>query len=161
MPNIVIAPAGTGKEDLPTTTPATLEAIEAALRRQFRNAIAHWHPYVEIYEQNGADKLFFRHVLNHPVPGKAFRSLSADDVNPFVEDCVYIRNQLNDLNRDFLSKHRLATNVASRWRIASITFEWCADSVSVRESVPMRFSGTTTSLAKDVTFPQTSRCHSK
>jgi hypothetical protein len=41
MPNIVIAPAGTGKEDLPTTTPATLEAIEAALRRQFRNAIAH------------------------------------------------------------------------------------------------------------------------
>jgi hypothetical protein len=73
---------------------------------KFRNAIAHWHPYVDIYEEDGTNKVFIKHVLNHPMPGKFFQSLSVEHIKPFVDDCIYIRQQLDDLHRNFLQKRK-------------------------------------------------------
>ena len=56
---------------------------------KFRNAIAHWHPYVEIYEQEGTDRVYIKHVLNQPKLGKLYESLDDQSVLPFIEECHY------------------------------------------------------------------------
>jgi hypothetical protein len=53
----------------------------------FRHATAHWHPFVEIYEQEGTDKVYIKHVLNQPRLGKLYESLDDQSVLPFIEDC--------------------------------------------------------------------------
>jgi hypothetical protein len=73
---------------------------------KFRNAIAHWHPYVEIYRQDGTDKAYIKYVLGHPIPGKTFKTLTDQNVPPFVEDCQYIIARLRDLNDEVLQRSR-------------------------------------------------------
>jgi hypothetical protein len=71
---------------------------------QYRNAIAHWHPYVEIYEDQ-SNKVYIKHVLNQPKLGKKiYESLDDQSVLPFIKDCHYIRSQLQDLNNEVLRK---------------------------------------------------------
>src|SRR5262249_33174109 len=74
----------------------------------FRNAIAHWHPYTEIYANDAGDKLAFRQVLGHPVPGKLFQNLTENDFPAFIEDCGYIRDQLMDLSNYLVTAKRSA-----------------------------------------------------
>jgi hypothetical protein len=73
----------------------------------YRNAIAHWHPLVEIYEDQ-SNRVYIKHVLNHPKSGKLYESLDDQSVLPFIEDCHYIRSQLQDLNNEVLRKPRNA-----------------------------------------------------
>lgn len=59
---------------------------------KFRNALAHWHPYVSIYEdaKSGDGQPYsFRPTLADPVPNSNGRSLHAEDIGPFVEDCKF------------------------------------------------------------------------
>jgi hypothetical protein len=65
---------------------------------QFRNAIAHWHPYVNIYAADGASDWKPVPALGDPVLGRNARSLEATDFPAFIRDCVRIREELSSLN---------------------------------------------------------------
>jgi hypothetical protein len=59
---------------------------------KFRNALAHWHPYVSIYEdvQSSDGKPYlYRPTLADPVSNPNSRSLHAEDIGPFIQDCKF------------------------------------------------------------------------
>jgi hypothetical protein len=66
---------------------------------KFRNALAHWHPFVNVYLPSDwnlpASKL--AHALGHPAYGQDYESLEIDDVAPFLQDCAYIRGEIAQL----------------------------------------------------------------
>jgi hypothetical protein len=71
---------------------------------RFRNAIAHWHPYVNVYlSKSDPEKTYYSHALGHPVPGRPFKTLTERDFPNFIEDCQYVREELSALS-EFLRK---------------------------------------------------------
>jgi hypothetical protein len=65
---------------------------------QFRNAIAHWHPYVNIYARNDGSDWTPIPAVGDPVLGRNARSLEATDFPTFIRDCLWIREELSSLN---------------------------------------------------------------
>jgi hypothetical protein len=65
---------------------------------QFRNAIAHWHPYVNIYAKDDSSDSRSIPALGDPVLGRNARSLEATDFPAFIRDCMRIREELSSLN---------------------------------------------------------------
>jgi hypothetical protein len=67
----------------------------------FRNAIAHWHPHLNIYlrrnSETGIEETRASAALGHPIIGRSEISLEADNIPPFLEDCKAINSVLNDL----------------------------------------------------------------
>jgi hypothetical protein len=70
------------------------KAISKFLQKlaQFRNAIAHWHPVIDIYS-DGA-RMRFEEGLFNPTPGKLFETLKSKHIPNFSADCAYIRGEL-------------------------------------------------------------------
>jgi hypothetical protein len=64
---------------------------------QFRNAIAHWHPFTNIYIKNDSDETKLAPALGHPVLDRNFRSIEEPDFPPFIRDCLHIREELSSL----------------------------------------------------------------
>jgi hypothetical protein len=64
---------------------------------QFRNAIAHWHPNLNVYVNKDFSAHRLVHALGHPVPGTPIKSLEVTDLAPFLTDCQYIRQELSAL----------------------------------------------------------------
>ena len=66
---------------------------------KFRNALAHWHPFVNVYLpsdlQLPARKV--THALGHPAYGSGYEFLEVEDIPPFLRDCAYIRGELSSL----------------------------------------------------------------
>jgi hypothetical protein len=65
---------------------------------RFRNAIAHWHPYVNIYARDDGSDWSPIPALGDPVLGRNARSLEATDLPAFIRDCMWIREELSSLN---------------------------------------------------------------
>ena len=77
----------------------------------FRNALAHWHPYVSLYENPDADegdsKYRTRPSLAHPTPNPNSVSIYEEDIAPFVNDCRYASGILTLLYDYFEQKPQL------------------------------------------------------
>jgi hypothetical protein len=80
------------------------ESLSALLQKlaRFRNAVAHWHPAMQIYMDT---KDGFRpstkppqNVLMNPSPGWGLKSLKRSDLPPFLEDCRTIQRELQDFS---------------------------------------------------------------
>ncbi|MBR0915823.1 hypothetical protein [Bradyrhizobium japonicum] len=60
---------------------------------KFRNALAHWHPYVSIYEdtRQSTESPSYQYVptLANPTATADDRSLYVGDIAPFVQDCKF------------------------------------------------------------------------
>jgi hypothetical protein len=58
---------------------------------KFRNALAHWHPFVNVYLPSdwNLPASNVAHALGHPAYGQDYESLEIDDVAPFLQDCAY------------------------------------------------------------------------
>lgn len=63
---------------------------------QFRNAIAHWHPYYNLYQNDKRSPLYVP-AVGHPVPGHKLAALEAGDFPPFIIDRKAIVLELDDL----------------------------------------------------------------
>jgi hypothetical protein len=65
----------------------------------FRNAVAHWHPYLNIYISKDKDAPPARvtHALGHPAIRSALKSLEVSDFAPFQRDCRHISQELSAL----------------------------------------------------------------
>jgi hypothetical protein len=63
---------------------------------QFRNALAHWQPYSNLYEGPG-DKLHYEPALGPPTQND-LKPLEASDFPAFVEDCDYIGDEIQKLD---------------------------------------------------------------
>jgi hypothetical protein len=72
---------------------------------KFRNAIAHWHPYIKIFA-NFDDQTQNRFVeaLGHPVPGKSLELIEVQDFPAFLADCRYAQDELIVLTSFMTSK---------------------------------------------------------
>jgi hypothetical protein len=77
---------------------------------KFRNAIAHWHPYVSLYEYSeateGESKYRTRPSLGNPIPNQLSPSIYEEDIPPFVNDCRYASDVLTLLYHYFERKPR-------------------------------------------------------
>jgi hypothetical protein len=69
---------------------------------RFRNAIAHWHPHVQVYS-NANDEFRYVQSLRSPVPNGS-QSLREGDIPPFVEDCDNISSTIRDLSKFIASR---------------------------------------------------------
>jgi hypothetical protein len=63
---------------------------------QFRNAIAHWHPHINLYVNKDRTQTRWSHALAYPVPGR-YQPLEPKDISPFLTDCQYICEELASL----------------------------------------------------------------
>ncbi|WP_145927475.1 hypothetical protein [Bradyrhizobium neotropicale] len=63
---------------------------------QFRNAMAHWQPYSNLYEGPG-DKLHYEPALGPPAQN-GLKPLEASDFPAFIEDCGYIGEEIQKLD---------------------------------------------------------------
>ena len=72
---------------------AYLEALQ-----KFRNAIAHWHPIIQIRLNKDRQAVDVANGIRHPVPGSRHKTLTLRDFNPFLVDCMYIQEELSALN---------------------------------------------------------------
>jgi hypothetical protein len=64
---------------------------------RFRNAVAHWHPHINIYVSKDEMETRAKNALGHPVLDRNLGSLEEEDFPPFLKDCFYIREQLSSL----------------------------------------------------------------
>ena len=64
---------------------------------QVRNAVAHWHPYIDLYATDDAKVTKAVPVLGHPIPGFHLKSLEPKHLSLFVMDCRNIRAELSSL----------------------------------------------------------------
>jgi hypothetical protein len=62
---------------------------------KFRNAIAHWHPHMQIYS-NG-EEMRYVPSLGPPVPNQLLH-IGEGDIPAFVEDCDNISEAIHDLS---------------------------------------------------------------
>ena len=84
---------------------------------KFRNALAHWHPYITIYEdiKSGDGKPYlYRPTLADPVPNPNGRSLHAEDIGPFVQDCKFAQGIFTLLYDYFDKKPRSLPEIFQR-----------------------------------------------
>jgi hypothetical protein len=75
-------------------------SLEAYLSKlsQFRNALAHWHPHINVYMNRAAKgPNRFEAGLSHPVPGLKNRSIEERHVRDFIEDCVFAQEILSSV----------------------------------------------------------------
>lgn len=63
---------------------------------RFRNALAHWQPYVNLYEDSNG-KGHYEPALGPPKPGE-LKPLEASDLPAFVDDCEYIGSEIQKLD---------------------------------------------------------------
>jgi hypothetical protein len=63
---------------------------------QFRNALAHWQPYVNLYDDGGGNR-HHEPALGPPSQSE-FRPLEANDMPAFIEDCEYIGGEIQKLD---------------------------------------------------------------
>ncbi len=63
---------------------------------KFRNAIAHWHPHVSLYE-NAASELIIRPALRSPIPRSDFHSIEIENFDDFHIDCQHIADEIIEL----------------------------------------------------------------
>jgi hypothetical protein len=76
---------------------------------KFRNALAHWHPYVAIYEAApGGDgqPYLYRPTLADPVSNPNGKAIHAEDIAPFVQDCKFAQGVFTQLYNLFEKKPR-------------------------------------------------------
>jgi hypothetical protein len=73
---------------------ASLSAFLLTLA-QFRNAVAHWHPLIQI--SVGKSKNSAAHALHHPSPHSGLRPIIAKDFPLFLQDCMRAREELSAL----------------------------------------------------------------
>lgn len=77
---------------------------------RFRNALAHWHPYVSIYEDtqrsNAEASYLYRPTLANPAAAPGGRSLQAEDIAPFIQDCRFASGIFTSLYDYFEKKPR-------------------------------------------------------
>jgi hypothetical protein len=71
---------------------------------KFRNAVAHWHPYLQVYS-NADDEFRYVQSLGPPVPN-GLKSIREGDIAPFVEDCDNISKALRDLTKFIAARRR-------------------------------------------------------
>lgn len=77
---------------------------------KFRNALAHWHPFVSLYEYSeaveGEEKYRTRPSLADPIPKPDSPSIYEEDIGLFVSDCRYASGTLTLLYDYFEKKPR-------------------------------------------------------
>lgn len=74
---------------------------------KFRNALAHWHPYVSIYEANEAAPHYqIRQSLANPTSSAEDKSLYAEDIAPFIKDCKFAQGIFTLLYAHFEKRPR-------------------------------------------------------
>src|SRR6266404_3104185 len=71
---------------------------------RFRNAIAHWHPYLQVYS-NANNEFRYVQSIGPPVPSNV-RHIEDKDIPPFVDDCEAICAALRDLTKFIDSRRR-------------------------------------------------------
>lgn len=64
---------------------------------EFRNALAHWHPILNVCCQHLASEKRYSMALYDPKLRKTNFFLAAEHIPPFLEDCSYIFKELTDL----------------------------------------------------------------
>jgi hypothetical protein len=64
---------------------------------QFRNAIAHWQPTLNVFEHEKTREFKFEHIMAQPNLKKTLESIGALEIGPFLVDCWKIRGRLSDL----------------------------------------------------------------
>jgi hypothetical protein len=81
----------------------------------FRNAVVHWIPvYVVAVPAVGVDqpedegKGRSGHGIHNPMPGRQTLTLMADDLRPFLDDCLFIMRELSAFRRALENAHDLA-----------------------------------------------------
>jgi hypothetical protein len=63
---------------------------------KFRNAIAHWHPYMNVYASQDGSRLKYVPAIGALALGE-LEPLEEKDIAPFIEDCYYIRQEIMGL----------------------------------------------------------------
>ena len=71
---------------------------------KFRNAIAHWHPYMQVYS-NANDEFRYVQSIAPPVPNN-LRHIEEKDIPPFVNDCENMCATLRDLSKFIAAPRR-------------------------------------------------------
>jgi len=67
---------------------------------KFRNAVAHWHPAMRVYMSKGAASTKpGENVLSNPSPGWGIKSLTLEDIGPFMKDCRAIQQEMYEFTR--------------------------------------------------------------
>jgi hypothetical protein len=70
---------------------------------KFRNAIAHWHPHLQVYS-TGRETSYVQ-SLKPPVPS-GLQPIRERDIPPFVEDCDKIASAIRDLSKFIAARRR-------------------------------------------------------
>jgi hypothetical protein len=70
---------------------------------KFRNAIAHWHPHLQIYSNQQETR--YVQSLRSPVRS-GLQPIREGDIPPFVEDCDNISSAIRDLSKFIAARRR-------------------------------------------------------
>jgi hypothetical protein len=70
---------------------------------KFRNAIAHWHPHLQVYSNQQETR--YVQSLRSPVPS-GLQPIREGDIPPFVEDCDNISSAIRDLSKFIAARRR-------------------------------------------------------